>query len=224
MRTLKHCSKEFGFLIEVLFPLLIILIGCTKEEIEPTGFGDYKTEMNLKGTIIHESIIHMKGFTRFGFYAVKEHRVLSDPGINLLECTAEMIFSEKQNVVLHTKEFFPGNLLYREVSFKGKMTPGGQLKLSWPSTFTELNMETNEYMEVLVGPLPEIKLHTGCNLFGPGINKNTLNYMGYFRQNKLFAETHFIGLQKVPGILPFLMEVIDGPIRINFMIDLEVSD
>ena len=71
--------------------------------------------------------------------------------------------------------------------------------------------------------LAQVRGHTGMALFGEGINKNTLNYMGYFDGNKLFAHTHIVGLHKMPGEMDFFKILMDGPIMINFMIDLEVQ-
>jgi hypothetical protein len=223
MKTFNHFSKEYGLLMKGLFLLLVFIIGCTKDEIEPVGYNDNLNETNCNSVVNNKGTIHLKGITGFGFYSAKEHKVLADPYKNTCECTAELTFSGKQNFVLHTQEFTFG-IMYREISFNGKMTHGGELKFSWPYSFTEFNFVTNQYEIVNVGPLPEIKLHTGCVLYGPGINKNTLDYKGYFRRNKFFADTHFVGIQKVPGQIPFLSTIVDGPIMINFLIDLEVSD
>lgn len=224
MKTLNHFSKGFGLLMKILSLMLIFFIGCTKQEEAPVRINENLNDMTPKCLPAQKMTYQLKGITGFGFYATKEHMILADPYTNSLECTAELTFSDKQNFVLHTKEFFPGNLLYREILFNGKMTRSGELKFSWPDTFIELDMVTNEYVTINVGPLPEIKLHTGCVLHGQGINKNTLYYNGYFHRNKLFADTHFVGIQKVPGQIPFLMELVDGPIMINFLIDLDVSD
>lgn len=45
--------------------------------------------------------------------------------------------------------------------------------------------------------------------------------MGYFDGNKLFAHTHIVGLQVVPGEMDFFKTLVDGPIMINLMIGLE---
>jgi hypothetical protein len=61
------------------------------------------------------------------------------------------------------------------------------------------------------------------NIFGHGISKNTLNYMGYFDGNKLFADMPVVGLAEVPGEMDFFKKLVDGPVMINFMIDLDIS-
>ncbi len=42
--------------------------------------------------------------------------------------------------------------------------------------------------------LAQVRRHTGMKIFGQGISKNTLNYMGYFDGNKLFADMPIVGL------------------------------
>jgi hypothetical protein len=225
MKTFNRFSKGFGPLVNVLFLLSVFIVGCNKQDFTPDRFKENINGPDKKCMVIHKGTIHLQGFTRFGFYAKKGHIVLSDPALNALECTAELTFGEKQSFVLKTQEFMPGNILYRELSFKGKMMPGGEVKFSFPYTYTELDMATMELVEINVGPLPEIRLHTGCVLYGPGISKNTLVYTGYFRNGKFLADSHFIGHQEVPGVLPFLAEIVEGPIMINFIVDLmEVPD
>lgn len=181
--------------------------------------------MEAMSFTINEGTFALQGITGFGFSTEKEQRVLADPYVNILNCEAKLIISSKQDIVLHTKEFFPGSTqYYREVYFTGEITQGGQLKFSWPQTFTELNMMSGEYLVVNVGVLPEIRLHTGCALSGDSISNNTLDYKGYFNGKRLFADMHIVGLQEVPGQIPFLIEMVDGPIMINFLIDLKVSD
>lgn len=225
MKTLNHFSKEYGQLIKILSLMSIFFIGCTKQEEAPLSINENLNVKSPKHLVIHEGTIQLKGITGFGFYATKGNTVLVGPYDNFLECKAELTFGDDQNFVLHTKEFFPGATdYYREVSFNGKMTPSGQLMFSWPQTFIEMNMLTGEYDEVTDGVLPEMRLHTGCALSGQGINKNTLEYKGYFDGNKFFADMHIVGIQEVAGQLPFLSTFLGCPIMINFLIDLDVSD
>jgi len=165
----------------------------------------------------------LSGFTRFAFTALKEGRIISDGySMNFLTCTAELTFNNKMNFLLHTKEFFPDTpTLYREINFKGEMTPSGHLNLIWPEKWYEIGMESiwKERTDILA----QVRVHTGMNVFGQGISKNTLNYMGYFDGNKLFADMHAVGLAEVPGEMDFLKTIVDGPVMINFMIDLDIS-
>ena len=174
---------------------------------------------SIQGIVPHEGTIQLEGFTRFAFYAAKEHLVITDGyTVNFLECKAELIFSDKQNFVLNTEEWVPGiMLLYRKLSIQGKMTPSGELKFTWPETWWELGETRSDI-------LSQVRLHTGCQLSGQGINKDTLNYMGYFDGTNFFADMHILGDQVEPGTMPFFSVVMDGPIQINFIIDIENVD
>jgi hypothetical protein len=165
----------------------------------------------------------LSGFTRFAFTAQKEGRIITDGySMNFLKCAAELTFSDKKNFVLHTKEFLPNSpTMYREINFKGEMTPNGQLTFIFPETWFELGMEGiwKERTDVLA----QVRKHTGMNIFGQGICKNTLKYMGYFDGKKLFAVMPVVGLAEVPGEMDFFKIIVDGPVMINFMMDLDIS-
>ena len=66
-----------------------------------------------------------------------------------------------------------------------------------------LNWELKVHHKGKGHSLHKLRGHTGMALFGEGINKNTLNQMGDFDGNKLFAHTHIVGLHKVPGEMDF---------------------
>ncbi len=179
-----------------------------------------KMENNID---IPKGKVTLKGFTRFAFTAQKESRIIADGfTLNFLECTAELTFSDKKNFVLHTKEFFPGSTtMYREINIIGEMTPNGQITFTWPAKWYEMGMEGvwKERTDVLA----QVRRHTGMKIFGQGISKNTLNYMGYFDGKKLFADMPLVGLAEVPGEMDFFKKLVDGPVMINFMIDLEIT-
>jgi hypothetical protein len=207
-------------MVIVLSTLLMSIVGCTKQDTGLLGSNDNFNELNMKSLVIHEGTIPLKGFTRFAFTATKEGLVITDGyTMNFLECTAELTFSDNKNFTLHTWEVLPVDppVLYREITFNGKIAPGGALKFSWPETWWELGTERGDV-------LSQVREHTGMVISGQGINKNTLEYMGYFKGDKLFADMHIVGLQEVPGTMPFFAEIVDGPVLINFMIDLEVSE
>lgn len=179
----------------------------------------------IKGFLLFLNLIIMKtlsGFTRFAFTALKESRIITDGySMNFLTCTAELTFSDKKNFVLHTKEFFPNSpTMYREVNFKGEMTPNDQLTFTWPEKWYEMGMEGiwKERTDILA----QVRKHTGLNIFGHGIIKNTLNYMGYFDGKKLFADMSVVGFAEVPGEMDFFKTILNGPVLINFMIDLDI--
>jgi hypothetical protein len=180
-------------------------------------------EINQNNLVIPVGTVTLNGFTRFAFTAQKENRIITDGyTMNFLICTAEWTFSDKQNFELHTKEFFPDSpIMYREITFKGEMTPNGHLKFTWPETWWEMGMEGiwKERMDLL----DQVRRHTGMAIFGQGISNKTLNYLGYFDGNKLFANMPIVGLPKVPGEMEFFKKLVDGPVMINFMLDLDIT-
>ncbi len=175
----------------------------------------------VQSIVPHEGTLQLEGYTRFAFYVEREHAFITDGyTMNYLECIAELTFTGGQSFVLHTQEFMPvefGGGKYREIYFEGKMTPAGELKFEWPESWWELGTMRG-------GILAQVSDHTGCELSGQGINKGTLDYMGYFDGTNFFADMHIKGKQVQPGTLMFFTEMREGPIMINFMIDLQVVD
>ncbi|MEE4115371.1 MAG: hypothetical protein V2I37_04335 [Marinilabiliaceae bacterium] len=221
MKTLEHFSKLCSFGSKALFLLLVFLISCTKEDIAPDKYFDNEIDMQFKSMTVNEGTVNMEGFTRFAFTAIKEGLVITDGyTMNFLACEAELTFGDNKTFILNTMESFilpDGTLMpLREVSFEGTIGPGGRLIFTWPETWFEMG-------EPKTDVISQISEHTGSVLHGPGVKKNTLNYKGFYDGEKFFAEMHLTGIQEVPGTLPFFTEVIEGPIAIKFMIDLEVS-
>jgi hypothetical protein len=198
----------------ILTTLLVAATACDQPPTSPDVDSQFSHGPALNG---HEGTIQLEGFTRFAFYVPKEHRFIADGyETTFLPCTAELTFDHDHGFLLHTKEYIAGTdplMLYREVTFTGKMTPSGQLKFSWPATWLEFGAVASDV-------LAEVRLHTGYALSGRGIKQNTLQYEGHFDGKALFAATHFIGKQEQPGVLPLFVEVVDSPAMVNFMIDL----
>jgi len=192
------------------------------------GLNDSLNENVLKKDIAQEEIIHLQGYTRFAFFSVKEHSFITDGysiGNNFLACYATLTFVDGQNFIMDTEEYIPMEtpVLYRRLSINGKITPGGQVKFSWPETWFEMKGDFSG-LEQRTDILAQVMEHTGMALSGPGISKNTLLYSGSFDGEKFFSDMHLTGLQEEPGTMPFLVEIVDGPVKINFMFDLEVSE
>jgi hypothetical protein len=203
---IKFCS----FLLVMFF-----VFSCSKEE-SPLTIADEPSDATLKSKEVVDGTIYLAGTSHFDIYAVKEKIVLSDGDVDPLFSTASLeIYG--QNLRLETKEYFgpvdPDNL-YREVTFIGKITPSGVVMFSWPETWKEFGVEigSDEY-----NVLDQVKLHLSCsNLYGPGINKETLNYKGHFDGTNFYASTHFIGKQEDPGL--------DGPLQFEFSFNLTKVD
>ncbi len=212
-------------MILVLSSLLIALNGCTKQETDPLVSQD---ELNMKALVMHEGTIKMEGYMRWYVYAKMEHKLIVDPELMFTLCEAELTFTDKQNFTLHTKETIPFDppVLYREMTAEGKITPGGAVKFTWPETWMELNWATGQLEPTPYADLvTQVKAHTGYELVGPGVNKGTLNYNGFFDGTRFFADCHSNAFQLVPGPAgtPYA-ELVEGPIIFSMITELEVVD
>jgi len=228
MKTLNQFSNGCRLMILVLSTLLISLTGCTKQDTDPLGSDDKLNDMNMKSLVVREGTVSLQGFMRWYVYAKKEHKLIVDPAMMFTLCTAELTFTDKQNFTLHTQETIPLNppVFFREMTFTGKMTPGGALKFTWPETWMELNWGTMELENPpYANVVEQIGAHTGYELFGPGVNKGTVNYNGFFDGTKFFADCHVNAFQLVPGPVgtPYA-ELVAGPIIFSMLTELQVVD
>lgn len=205
--------------------LMLFIFSCSKED-SPLTMIDESSDGMLKKKVELDGPIHFTGSTHFPSYAVKEHRVISPWELNTLICTATFTMGEGQDFELATKEYF-GPMLFREVTFYGKITSSGIVKFSWPESWQELNFVTGELQDNELSLLDQFNLHTGCVPYGPGINKGTWYYKRPFDGTNFYVKTHFMGTQEKLGIIePFYSNepLIDGPIQFEFSIELEVQE
>lgn len=222
MKTINHYFKNQGLLHTALFLVLIFVASCTKEYMAPEEYTKDWNNMEFKSLEINEGTVNLDGFTRFSFYVNKENRFITDGYTeNFLACTAELIFGEKKDFILNTKESFilpDGNqMLIREISFNGKITNGGSIEFTWPETWIEMG-------EVQTDVLGIMSEHTGYDLRGRGVNKDIMIFKGLFDGEKFFAEMHLTGFQEKPGTLPFFFDIVDGPVKVKVMFDLKLSN
>lgn len=232
MKTQINILKKTGKVLVAILFLLAIIPGCSEFETETVN--DELKENQLKSKVVREGTVQLEGFTRFAFYKKVEGEFIEaiDPAtgelvnvdgydFNFLPCEAELVFGNGQSFTLTTAEiadFGMGPFVYRVVTFNGKMTPSGQLKFNWPETWIEFDVPNT------MSVIDQISAHTGMKLSGPGVNKSTVCYKGSYDKEMFFADMHLNGLQKQPGQLPFLAEMVEGPVLVNFMIDLHVVD
>jgi hypothetical protein len=221
---------SLGFLL--MANLAFVLMGCSDDStsaVGPTSQQDHSSALS-KVVPRPDGTIALQGFVRFDVYGRKEHKVIVDPTDMYTLCAAELKFKDKQNFELLTKESFDNGdgtqTLFREVLFKGTMTPSGQLKFTWPEKWLEVsNWETMELEPALYpNVVAQIRAHTGYNLSGPGINKNTVNFVGSFDGNKFYADFRVVGFQEEPGSMPPYDVVVDGPIAFKISIELMASN
>jgi hypothetical protein len=228
MKTLNQFSKRYGLAILVLSAFLISLIGCTKQDTDPLGPGNQPNEMNLKSLVVREGTVNLEGYMRWYVYAKAEHKLIVDPELMFTLCEAELTFCDKQSFTLHTRETIPMDppVLYREMTAKGKVSPGGALKFTWPETWMELNWATMELEPTPYADLvTQVGAHTGYELSGPGVNKGTVNYNGFFDGTSFFADCHVNAFQLIPGPAgtPYA-ELVSGPIIFSMLTELQVVD
>jgi len=228
MKTLIQLSNGRRLMTLVLLTLLFSLIGCSKQEADPLGSSDALNDMTMKSLAVHEGTVNLEGFMRWYVYAKAEHSLIVDPAMMFTLCTAELTFTDKQNFTLHTRETIPLDppVFFREMTFKGKMTPGGALKFTWPDTWMELNWGTGQ-LEIppYANVVEQIRAHTGYILFGPGVNKGTVNYTGFFDGTKFFADCRVNAFQQEAGPegTPYA-GLVAGPIIFSMLTELQVVD
>jgi hypothetical protein len=178
--------------------------------------------------------IPLQGFVYFSAYAKAQHLVIADPAWDHTICVAELTTHDGQNFVLRTQEFFDdgfgniGSPVYREVVFAGKMTPGGQLKFTWPDTWLEVqNFDTFDLVPTPnPSPIAQLRDHTGyTHVSGRGVNKDTEVFAGSFDGSDFLADCHLTALQTLPGSMGWPFDVVvDGPIEFSVVYHLKVTE
>lgn len=226
MKTLNQFTSGWKLLTLVLPLLLISLNGCTKQETDPLGSNMELNDMNMKSLVVHEGTVNLHGFMRWYVYAKAEHKLIVDPALMFTLCEAELTFSDQHTVTLHTIETIPMDppVLFREITFEGEMTPSGALKFTWPETWLELNWATGELENPpYANAVEQIGAHTGYKLSGPGVNKGTLDYHGFYDGTSFYAYCHVNAFQLVPGPVgtPYA-ELVAGPIIFSMSTELQV--
>jgi hypothetical protein len=228
MKTLKQFSDTRRVIMLVISALLISLCGCSRQDTDTTESGSGSGDMNIKSLVMHEGTANLHGLMRWYVYAKMEHKLVVDPELMFTLCEAELTFLDGQNFALHTRETIPMDppVLYREMTATGTITPGGAVKFTWPETWMELNWETGQLEPTPFADLvTQVGVHTGYELTGPGVNKGTVTYTGFFDGGRFYADCHVNAFQLVPGPAgtPYA-ELIEGPLIFSMITDLQVVD
>lgn len=219
MKTFNHFLKECGLLMKALFVLLLFIIGCTKQDIAPVSLNENLNEVNPKSLVTVYDEVCLQGTSNFDVYAPKEGRVVVSPDAMFLTMEAVLTHVEGQNYLLTTTEYMPlpeGPMLYRIIEFEVKISASGVVMFSWPKTWWELGGNPDDVLGQLLD-------HTGCIVHGPGVNKGTLDYKGYFDGVNFYASTHFIGKQ-VQDPMMDVYAGLDGPVKFEFSMTLNKVD
>jgi hypothetical protein len=220
--------KALSFGLLLMASMAFVLLGCSDNSTSPVGPASQPNLTSPSSDVLSKAdgSIKLEGFTRFDIYALQEHRVIMDGGEWNLPCTAELTFTDKHNFVLHSKEYANPDYtgLFREIFFEGKMTPGGLLEFAWPKTWLEVQDWESMVLVQHSNVIAQMKDHMGYDLYGPGVHKNTVIYVGDFRNNKFAAAFHLVGFYREPGSMGAPYDVVvKGPISVSFSFDLRVS-
>lgn len=168
--------------------------------------------------------IELSGVMNYFTLALKGREVLQDHD-NPCDVTLEIL--EGNNILVTVTEYpkYPdgtpmldedGNQQIRISPLIGKMTKGGTIKVSYPVPF--IPGTDFKVTDIIQG-------HTGCELFGPGIQKGTLVFIGNFNGNRLKATANFMSKCEVEWEPNDLFDTpVDGPIKWKWSFDLTVDN
>ena len=208
--------KKLSVLIFLLS--LMLFFTCDMQRVEPESlYQDGPVTVKSKASI--ETPLELTGVMHFYVYAIKEDHLVVDSKLPMI---ATLTHIAGQNYLLETKEYTPPQspmpgMLYRTMIIEVKITPGGQVKFSWPEVWWELPGAHPD------GMAAQVALHTGYDLHGPGINKGTLDYKGSFDGEDFYAKWHWTGKQLAPGTFGPYIQMVDGIIKLEFSIELSVD-
>lgn len=221
--------KTIFWIFLLLASMAFVLAGCSDDlaqAVGPTSQSDLSSTLS-KVVPRADGTITLHGFVRWDVYGRKEHKVIVDPMDMFTLCVAELTFKGQQNFELLTREYFEeGGPVFREILFKGMMTPSSQLRFTWPETWLEVSNWETMVLEPAAYPnvVAQIRAHTGYNLNGAGINKNTVDLVGSFDGTTFYADFRVVGFQEEPGAMgPPYDVVVEGPIAFSVIFDLNVT-
>lgn len=195
---------------------LLIIIGCSMEDElvmemkPPDGAVDQTARMRQ---VAKDGPVYLSGVQNYYTYATKSKELLQDTDI---PCKLTLDFLEGQNIQITITKYPPSgertNLLI------GEMTPSGETTFSYPVPLMVIpDGSTLNLTDIIQG-------HGGCVIYGPGINKGTLIYHGYFDGEQLKAAVIFNSKceQEWPANEVFPPPV-DGPVHWSWAIDVTVD-
>jgi hypothetical protein len=207
----------------------VVLVGCADDQPSVVGPASQTTVSSPASTALSKTVegpFTLQGSSLFSMEAKKDHVVIEDPKDYNMPCSATLAFSDKQNFVLTTTEWLDaiGGTPFRKIAFAGKMAPGGPLKFTWPWTWLEISDWDAMTLATHTDVLAQFRDHTGMEITGAGVNKNTMDYIGSFDGTRLVAGFHIEGFQRRIGTMGAPFDVMhDGPITVNFSLDLTVA-
>ena len=208
---------------------IFIFHGCTENPEEPVPLTSEELEAISDAELsdaaarfgkfrkTHDgSPVNLSGVQNYFTYALKSKTVLQDADN---PCEVSLEFVDRKNIVLNIIESLTlpdGTTMMRPSMLQGKITNGGVIKASYP---VPMIPETDiAITDIIAG-------HTGCQLFGPGIEQRTLVFIGYFNGERLKASAFFMSKCDVEWGANDLFETpVDGPVKWRWSLDLEVIE
>jgi len=225
METLKQLKK---LRLSSMMFLLLMAFGCStdntdpvipSEDISPEATEDATAMISHLRQVNQDGPIYLSGVQKYYTCAVKSKEILQgkdDPGV---PCDVILTFLEGHSFQLNIVEHFPpeyGGDRYGE--FIGTITPSGRIKFSFPSPLAILPDGSPLYITDIMSEF------TGCEFYGPGINKGTLVYQGYFDGERLLVSAPFYSKCEVEWPLNELFDTpVDGPLHWRRTIDVTVD-
>jgi hypothetical protein len=235
---MKTLTKSVAFLF-----IILMTVSCAKEEIVLPVEDELSDQSALKGAAMFVEDLVLEGETHFPSYATMEEKVISPYDENFLTCNA-ILSIKGHKMILKTKESLMGAFDMREVDFSGQISSNGEVKFSWPTKWVEHAWDFGTWPPVYIGKVEkkiqemdeQIKLHTGCEILGPGKGQGIFRplYTGTFDGENFEAYSEFTGMQVDYGVVNFYTQpylegigidgLIAGPVRFTFSIELSVPE
>ena len=219
MKALDNLFKRCWFFISILFVAALFIFGCSKREMAPLAMEGDLDQINFKSMPIINGEVCLNGTSNFDVYSPKLNKVIVDPEQFFLIMEAKLRHIEGQHYLLTTTEYMPtenGPMLYRIFDFDVKISEGGVVKFTYPETWWELGETRNDILGQFLD-------HTGCIAFGAGVNKETLNWKGFFDGESFFASTNFMAKQVQDPMMDVYYGM-EGPGKFEFSMTLSITD
>ncbi len=209
-----------NLLISFVSAIFLIFCACEKQKIESLSPQTQDGSYALKsGAHVIETPFEFSGIARYYAYSVIENRFIKSPDEGGPAMTATLTHKQGHDYLLVTTETVPFlPFPYRIMNIDVKITPGGVVTFSWPDEWIQIGtMHTD-----IIG---QVKSDMGYEITGPGINKGTVDFKGTFDGERLLAISHFMGRQVQSGTFaPWFTDIVNGPIKVEFLFDLTVAD
>jgi len=211
MKLLEHVKQSRYVLLFTLLTLLICACETQNEQVVPL-------EPELEESCIEfpKTPFGLTGETIFSVFSIKRKFYIYPPTPFIT--TGTLTHKKGHSYLFHMESYLPGESEpFRIVDFDARIMPGGTMIMSWPDEWWEFGAV---YQGSVVDQMME---HTGYKFRGPGIKGGTTVYTGKFDGSKLKLTSSLMAKQVQPGTFPQYQEMVDGPINMKIVINLNVN-